>query len=59
MFMDLRYMRGFVQLQNLLERAIITTLADQKGTRMDMNDPMKFPVVYLQQFPYPKYKSEE
>lgn len=58
LFMDLRYMRGFIQIQNLLERALMNTISDIKGTSR-MNDNKKFPVVYLQQFPYPKYKSEE
>ena len=51
-------MRGFIQIQNLLERALMNTISDIKGTSR-MNDNKKFPVVYLQQFPYPKYKSEE
>jgi len=30
LFMDLRYMRGFAQIQNLLERAIVTTINSEK-----------------------------
>ena len=67
LFMDLRYMRGFVQIQNLLERAIITTIneekamnAKNKGTRTAASyDDKEFPIVYLQQFPYPKYRAED
>ena len=65
LFMDLRYMRGFIQLQNMLERAIISTVNEYKysmnpGTMTaEAYDDKKFPIVYLQQFPYPKYKSEE
>ena len=49
-------MRGFIQIQNLLERAIMTTLNE---TTQMANKIQKFPVVYLQQFPYPRYKAEE
>ncbi len=64
LFMDLRYMRGFAQIQNLLERAIITTINREKANqRPGLNsaafDDKQFPVVYLQQFPYPKYRSED
>lgn len=65
LFMDLRYMRGFVQIQNLLERAIISTINSEKvakgNTRIkpEAYDNEEFPVVYLQQFPYPKYRSED
>jgi len=56
LFMDLRYMRGFIQVQNLLERAILQTITE---TKTGNTSKVNFPVVYLQQFPYPKYKSEE
>lgn len=64
LFMDLRYMRGFVQVQNLLERAIISTINEQKaiakgGMSTASYKENEFPVVYLQQFPYPKYRAEE
>jgi hypothetical protein len=67
LFMDLRYMRGFIQLQNMLERAIISTVNEYKFKMAPTASTMssaaynikEFPVVYMQQFPYPKYKSEE
>lgn len=61
LFMDLRYMRGFVQIQNLLERSIMSTINSQKSGTLNSEayDSKKFPVVYLNQFPYPKYKTEE
>lgn len=59
LFTDLRYMRGFIQFQNLLERAIISTLSDIKTVDLNMSSSKQFPIVYLQQFPYPKYKAEE
>jgi hypothetical protein len=69
LFMDLRYMRGFVQVQNLLERVIISTINEEKNILTPpsmMTKPQftvygekQFPVVYLQQFPYPKFRSEE
>lgn len=69
LFMDLRYMRGFIQVQNLLERAIINQINEDKNVlipnEMMVNSGYKvygdreFPVVYLQQFPYPKFRSEE
>lgn len=58
LFMDLRYMRGFIQIQNLLERALVKVVADMKQVPLDLNTK-DAPVVYLQQFPYPKYKVEE
>jgi hypothetical protein len=68
LFMDLRYMRGFIQMQNLLERALIKIVDDMKSTTAgrvqnkegdEKQSGLKTPIVYLQQFPYPKYKSEE
>lgn len=56
--MDLRYMRGFIQMQNLIERALIKVVTDMN--KMPLDDFTKeAPIVYLQQFPYPKYKQEE
>jgi hypothetical protein len=59
LFMDLRYMRGFVQMQNLMERAILKLIKETKTDSRQTNQIDNFPVVYLHQFPYPKYKSEE
>jgi hypothetical protein len=54
-------MRGFIQIQNLLERAIVKTVNESVAIgRQSVNGTIqKFPAVYLQQFPYPKYKAEE
>jgi hypothetical protein len=58
--MDLRYLRGFVQIQNLMERAIMKTINETMlMSREVMSKVQNFPVVYLQQFPYPRYKAEE
>jgi hypothetical protein len=70
LYLDLRYMRGFLQIQNLLEQAIIdqiqnngtnySNIADSKITTATMIDPSeKYPIIFLQQFPHPKYKAEE
>lgn len=61
LFMDLRYMRGFIQMQNLLERAIVSTINEKKSGTMtsEAYNDKEFPVVYLKQFPYPKYHREE
>jgi hypothetical protein len=56
--MDLRYLRGFAQIQNLLERSIVTLISESKGTSTK-NVAEKMPISYLQQFPFPKYKAEE
>lgn len=45
-------------MQNLLERALGKVVNEMKyGTMSEITKNM--PVVYLNQFPYPKYKSEE
>ena len=60
LFMDLRYLRGFVQIQNLMERAIMKTINETLlMSREVMSKVQNFPVVYFQQFPYPRYKAEE
>jgi hypothetical protein len=59
LFMDLRYMRGFIQIQNLIERSILKLIKETKTGSPFSQEKDGFPVVYLHQFPYPKYKSEE
>jgi hypothetical protein len=61
LFMDLRYLRGFIQIQNLFERALIETIQEMKGTSANATkvEKLAIPVPYLQQFPYPRYKLEE
>ena len=60
LFMDLRYMRGFVQIQNLLERSIISVINERKSVTSSEAFILKeFPAVYLKQFPYPRYTREE
>ena len=60
LFMDLRYMRGFVQIQNLLERSIISIINEGKSvTNSEAYTLKEFPAVYLKQFPYPRYTREE
>lgn len=58
LFMDLRYMRGFIQVQNMLERALIRVVTGMRQLPLD-DYTRDVPVVYLQQIPYPKYKVEE
>lgn len=63
----MRYLRGFAQIQNLLERALLTTMEEKSRNRRSTmaNDqsnnanPKDIPVVFLQQFPHPKFISEE
>lgn len=58
LLLDLRYMRGFAQVQNLVERTIVKFVADEKyGPGKFSNS--NYPVPYLMQFPYPKYKNED
>lgn len=60
LFMDLRYLRGFIQVQNLIERAIVSTIEESRGvTMMSQTKENSLPITYLQQFPYPKFKAEE
>ncbi|XP_056019725.1 uncharacterized protein LOC125668687 isoform X2 [Ostrea edulis] len=49
MFLQMRYFRGFIQLQDMLDRAIINL-----QTGYDLNN-----TVYLQQFPTPCYVNDE
>ncbi len=59
--MDLRYLRGFIQIQNLFERALIENMQDLKVTSANISsiERVPLPVAYLQQFPFPRYKIEE
>ena len=53
-------MRGFVQIQNLLERSIISIINEGKSvTNSEAYTLKEFPAVYLKQFPYPRYTREE
>ncbi|XP_059086217.1 retinal-specific phospholipid-transporting ATPase ABCA4-like [Tigriopus californicus] len=52
-FFDLKYVRGFVQLQDLVDRAILTTIA-QLTNSTDLSDVG----VYTQQFPYPCFERD-
>ena len=45
-------------MQNLVERALIKVITDLNQQPLDYHTK-DVPVVYLQQFPYPKYKYEE
>lgn len=56
LFMDLRYLRGFAQIQNLVEKAIVELLNEKNNVTHDVET---FPITYLQQFPFPKYKAED
>jgi hypothetical protein len=56
--MDLRYMRGFAQIQNLVERTALKIITEEKYGKGTMTKSA-YPVPYLLQFPYPKYRSEE
>jgi hypothetical protein len=49
MFLQMRYFRGFIQLQDMLDRAIINL-----QTGLDLNN-----TVYLQQFPTPCYVDDQ
>ena len=61
LFMDLRYMRGFIQIQSLVERSILKFIMEQKQIAKinQRNMSTKLPLIYLNQFPHPKYKKEE
>jgi hypothetical protein len=54
-------MRGFIQIQNLMERSLISIINEKnKGTsNSQLFNENEIPVAYLKQFPYPKYKREE
>lgn len=45
-------------MQNLVERSLIKVVTDMNQIPLDKYTK-DVPVVYLQQFPYPKYKAEE
>jgi hypothetical protein len=51
-------MRGFAQIQNLVERVALKIVTEEKYGTGSMT-PSDYPVPYFLQFPYPKYKSEE
>ncbi|CAF0899716.1 unnamed protein product, partial [Brachionus calyciflorus] len=61
LFMDLRYMRGFIQMQSLVERSIVKFIKDKKqeGRIIPKFMDSEPPLVYLNQFPHPKYKKED
>ncbi|XP_064594630.1 uncharacterized protein LOC135461452 [Liolophura sinensis] len=46
---DLRYLRGFVQLQEMIDRAVIEIHTGDNGS---------FPATYLQQFPFPCHEQD-
>ena len=53
-------MRGFLQIQNLMERSLISIINAKKSKAINLKfDEQEIPVAYIKQFPYPKYKSEE
>nr|QNH67915.1 ATP-binding cassette transporter subfamily A member 1-like protein X3 [Brachionus plicatilis] len=58
LYMDLRYMRGFIQIQNLVERSILKFIMEKKQKKINMMNK-KLPLIYLNQFPHPKYKKED
>lgn len=61
LYMDLRYMRGFIQIQNLVERSILKFIMEKKEKSRKNTNTLnkKLPLIYLNQFPHPKYKKEE
>ena len=58
LFLDLRYMRGFAQIQNLVERIMLKIITEEKYGKGTMKSSA-YPLPYLLQFPYPKYRNEE
>ena len=51
-------MRGFAQVQNLIERSLLKIITEEKYGKGKFS-PFDYPVPYLVQFPHPQYKSEE
>jgi hypothetical protein len=51
-FREMQYLRGFIQLQDLIERAVIDLHFEDTGT-MSTN-----PIVYMQMMPYPCYRGD-
>jgi hypothetical protein len=58
LFLDLRYMRGFAQVQNLVERTMLKLVAQEKYGK-DKFSNIDYPVPYLVQVPHPQHKAEE
>ena len=52
---DLKYARGFLQLQDIIDRAILKQLQDDLGSAIDAEDIG----VYTQQFPYPCFTRDK
>ncbi|UJR36135.1 hypothetical protein I4U23_028869 [Adineta vaga] len=51
-FREMHYLRGFIQLQDLIERAVIDLHFEDTGK------PSTNPVVYMQLMPYPCYRGD-
>ena len=51
-FREMHYLRGFIQLQDLIERAVIDLHFE------DTDKPSSNPVVYMQSMPYPCYRGD-
>ena len=51
-YREMHYLRGFIQLQDLIERAVIDLHFEDKG-KVSTN-----PVVYMQLMPYPCYRGD-
>ncbi|CAF1365146.1 unnamed protein product [Adineta ricciae] len=51
-FLEMHYLRGFIQLQDLIERAVIDLHFE------DTKKPPTNPVVYMQLMPYPCYRGD-
>ncbi|XP_053616440.1 uncharacterized protein ldd [Plodia interpunctella] len=54
---DMRYFRGFIQIQDLVDRAIIDLAQNKSRTKREVKEDMKW-AVYMQQTPYPCYRKD-
>ncbi|KAJ8721111.1 hypothetical protein PYW08_006576 [Mythimna loreyi] len=53
----MRYMRGFVQIQDIVDRAIIRLSHNASRPHTDVDQPMDW-TIYTQQAPYPCYRKD-
>ena len=60
-FSELKYLGGFVQLQDMLDRSIIKNFADRERHQDSQSGPLATEGVgvYTQQFPYPCYEEDK
>ncbi|XP_060806371.1 uncharacterized protein LOC106140036 isoform X2 [Amyelois transitella] len=54
---DMRYFRGFIQIQDLVDRAIIDLARNKTRSKREAREEMKW-AVYTQQTPYPCYRKD-